>query len=69
MKIFKVRYEVKGMYGEENRYMYFVNEENAKKFVEEADKPWKNCNGIEFHTAKIEDIIFTADAMYDRKED
>jgi hypothetical protein len=65
MKIFKVRYEVKGMYGKENEYKYFVNEENAKKFVAEHDEPWTNRNGIEFHTAKIDEIIETEDEKED----
>ena len=65
MKIFKVRYEVKGMYGKENEYKYFINEENAKKFIAEHDEPWTNCNGIEFHTAKIEETIETEDEKED----
>ena len=61
MKIYKVRMEVKGMYGMENEYKYFINKENAENFIKEHDKPWINGHGVEFHTTKIEEVIETED--------
>ena len=61
MKIYKVRFDIKGMCGTESGYKFFVKEENAKKFVEEKDEAWTNKNGIVFHTAEINEVIETED--------
>lgn len=61
MKIYEVKYEVKGMYNTEVEKKFFVNKENAEKFVAENNKPWTNSNGITFNTAWMGEVLETED--------